>query len=383
MWASHVDQTRLQRMNTEQNNWHRGDQQPASERLHEAHPTEEIEDDESRDGAGTWGERDVGGFNESEAVQTLEALRSDLRDLERTRSNNTQASLKRTVSRRSQAARPALSRPQTAQSERPATQRTESVGEEDVEAQGGALEEEEEFELDQFMREGHFEKRSDDRSHKKVGVIWNNLTIKGVGSTASFVKTLPDAILGTFGPDLYRNISRFVPALAHRNGETRTLINNFDGCVRDGEMMLVLGRPGAGCSTFLKAISNNRETYASVDGEVSYGGIAADKQKKMYRGEVNYNGEDDVHFASLNVWQTFRFALMNKTKKKASDEIGVVANALLRMFGISHTKYTLVGDEYTRGVSGGERKRVSIAETLASKAAVIAWDNSTRGKCKA
>jgi ABC-type multidrug transport system ATPase subunit len=144
-------------------------------------------------------------------------------------------------------------------------------------------------------------------------------------------------------------------------------------------MMLVLGRPGAGCSTFLKAIANNRESFAEVSGEVSYGGIPAAKQKKMYRGEVNYNMEDDVHFASLNVWQTFTFALLNKTKKKAREEVPIIANALMRMFGISHTKYTLVGDEYTRGVSGGERKRVSIAETLASKAAVITWDNSTIG----
>ena len=70
---------------------------------------------------------------------------------------------------------------------------------------------------------------------------------------------------------------------------------------------------------------------------------------------------------------------MNKTKKNARGEIPVIANALLKMFGISHTKYTLVGDDYTRGVSGGERKRVSIAETLASKSTVICWDNSTRG----
>ncbi len=49
------------------------------------------------------------------------------------------------------------------------------------------------------------------------------------------------------------------------------------------------------------------------------------------------------------------------------------------MFGISHTKYTKVGDEYVRGVSGGERKRVSIAETLATKSTVNCWDNSTRG----
>jgi len=32
-----------------------------------------------------------------------------------------------------------------------------------------------------------------------------------------------------------------------------------------------------------------------------------------------------------------------------------------------------------RGISGGERKRVSIAETLATKSSVISWDNSTRG----
>lgn len=49
------------------------------------------------------------------------------------------------------------------------------------------------------------------------------------------------------------------------------------------------------------------------------------------------------------------------------------------MFGISHTRHTLVGDAFIRGISGGERKRVSIAETLATKSTVVAWDNSTRG----
>lgn len=239
--------------------------------------------------------------------------------------------------------------------------------------------EEGDFELSEFMKEGHFEKRTEGRSAKKVGVVYKNLTVKGVGSTATFVKTLPDAILGTFGPDLYRLVSRFIPAIRAKNGELRTLINDFSGVVRDGEMMLVLARPGGGASTFLKAVANNRESYASVTGEVSYGGISAEKQKKMYRGEVNYNMEDDVHFASLNVWQTFIFALLTKTKKKATGDIPIIADALMKMFGISHTKHTLVGDEYTRGVSGGERKRVSIAETLASKSTVVAWDNSTRG----
>ncbi len=143
--------------------------------------------------------------------------------------------------------------------------------------------------------------------------------------------------------------------------------------------MLVLGRPGSGCSTFLKAIANNREGYAEIIGNVTYGGIAADEQRKHYRGEVNYNPEDDQHFPTLNVWQTLKFSLLNKTKKHQKRDIPVIINALLKMFGISHTRYTLVGNEYVRGISGGERKRVSIAETLATKSTVVCWDNSTRG----
>lgn len=56
-----------------------------------------------------------------------------------------------------------------------------------------------------------------------------------------------------------------------------------------------------------------------------------------------------------------------------------VQSLLLRMLNITHTDQTLVGDEFVRGVSGGERKRVSIAEMLTTRANLQAWDNSTRG----
>ena len=77
----------------------------------------------------------------------------------------------------------------------------------------------------------------------------------------------------------------------------------------------------------------------------------------------------------------YLFSLLNKTKKRETGEIPVVASIrdLLRMFGISHTRHTFVGDEFIRGISGGEKKRLSIAETLATKSTLVAWDNSTRG----
>lgn len=56
-----------------------------------------------------------------------------------------------------------------------------------------------------------------------------------------------------------------------------------------------------------------------------------------------------------------------------------VSSMLLRMLGIEHTANTYVGSAFVRGVSGGERKRVSIAEMMTTRAAVCCWDNSTRG----
>lgn len=52
---------------------------------------------------------------------------------------------------------------------------------------------------------------------------------------------------------------------------------------------------------------------------------------------------------------------------------------VMAMFGISHTINTRVGNDFVRGVSGGERKRVTIAEATLSFAPLQAWDNSTRG----
>lgn len=340
-------------------------------------------DSSSPDGVrrtGTWGEPDAGRFDPTTAAADIHALREELATLSRTRSQTARSErnhdgLMRTLSRKS-TRRSEVSRQASHVSH---TQTSDSTAAEDEETTDAAVaaEKEDDFELGEFMKEGYFEKRKDGRSAKKVGVVWKGLNVKGIGSTATFAKTVPDAIVGTFGPDLYRLITRFVPALRlGRHQQTRKLINDFSGVLKDGEMMLVLGRPGSGCSTFLKAIANNRESYAAVEGDVHYGGISAEKQAKQFRGEVNYNEEDDVHFANLNVWQTLTFALTTKTRKNRKDEIPIILEALLKMFGISHTKYTPVGDEYVRGVSGGERKRVSIAETLAAKSTVVCWDNS-------
>ncbi|KAL6715305.1 ATP-binding cassette transporter snq2 [Lecanora helva] len=338
----------------------------------------------TRDLDGTWGERDVGGpVSHRVAMEDYEAMRRELSHISRTRSKSTtrgdDLGLKRTKTSRS------------FRSNRLKLQRTESSIDDPKGLYDGAAleagdaegmaEAEKEFELGQFIKEGHFEKRTDTGdSAKKVGVVFKNLTVKGAGSTTTSAKTLPNAILGTFGPDLYHLLCRFIPALNFdKQQQLRTLCNDFSGIVRDGEMMLVLGRPGSGCSTFLKAIANERGSFAQVTGDVTYGGLSSEEIRKHFHGEVNYNPEDDQHLPTLNVWQTLKFSLLNKTKRREKGEINIIIDALMKMFGIRHTEKTLVGNEMVPGVSGGERKRVGIAETLATKSTVVCWDNTTRG----
>ncbi len=107
--------------------------------------------------------------------------------------------------------------------------------------------------------------------------------------------------------------------------------------------------------------------------------------KSQFRGEAIYTAEVDVHFPNLSVGDTLAFAAMARAPRHLPGEVDKwtyathMRDVMMAMFGISHTINTQVGDDFIRGVSGGERKRVSIAEAALSGAPLQCWDNSTRG----
>ena len=224
---------------------------------------------------------------------------------------------------------------------------------------------------------------SEEEKTRHTGLVFKNLNVKGMGLGAALQPTLSDPFLG-----LPRALAAlFKGKKASGKPPIRTILNDFTGCVRPGEMLLVLGRPGSGCSTFLKVLANQIYGYESIDGDVTYGGTDARTMNKHYRGEVVYNPEDDLHYATLSVKNTLKFALTTRTPGKASrnegesrkDYVNEFLRVVSKLFWIEHTMNTKVGDEMVRGVSGGERKRVSIAEAMITRASTQCWDNSTRG----
>lgn len=127
-----------------------------------------------------------------------------------------------------------------------------------------------------------------------------------------------------------------------------------------------------------------------MSGDVNFGTLDA-TEAQTYRGQIVMNTEEELFFPTLSVGKTMDFATRLKIPAtlpkdiKAGDREAFrrkFKDFLLESMGIGHTADTVVGNEYVRGVSGGERKRVSIIETLCSRASVISWDNSTRGERK-
>lgn len=227
--------------------------------------------------------------------------------------------------------------------------------------------------------------QSEEEKTRHRGVVFRDLTVRGVGLGASLQPTVGDFFLGL--PRLLHRMATVGPRAAVAKPPVRELVSHLDGCVRPGELLLVLGRPGAGCSTFLKAFCNQRAGFEAVEGEVTYGGTDAKTVARDFRGEVIYNPEDDLHYATLSVRRTLTFALQTRTPGKESrlegesrrDYVKEFLRVVTKLFWIEHTLGTKVGNEFVRGVSGGERKRVSIAEAMITRASVQGWDNSSRG----
>jgi ATP-binding cassette subfamily G (WHITE) protein 2 (SNQ2) len=229
------------------------------------------------------------------------------------------------------------------------------------------------------------QEHSEEEKTRHVGIVFKNLTVRGVGLGAALQPTVGDIFLGL--PRKIKNLVSRGPKKAAGKPQERTILSDFSGVIKPAEMLLVLGRPGSGCTTLLKTLANQRAGYTSIDGEVSYGGTPAEVMGKKYKGEVLFIPDEDLHYATITVKNTLSFALETKTPGKESrlegESRGAYVKEFLRivtkLFWIEHTLGTKVGNDYVRGVSGGEKKRVTIAEAMVTRASAQCWDNSTKG----
>ncbi|PIA38833.1 hypothetical protein AQUCO_02700198v1 [Aquilegia coerulea] len=158
---------------------------------------------------------------------------------------------------------------------------------------------------------------------------------------------------------------------------SKVLLNNISGQARDGEIMAVLGASGSGKSTLIDALAN-RIAKGSLKGSVKLNGEPL--ESRLLKVISAYVMQDDLLYPMLTVEETLMFSAefrlprsLSKSKKKAR------VQALIDQLGLRNAAKTVIGDEGHRGVSGGERRRVSIGIDIIHDPIILFLDEPTSG----
>lgn len=139
-----------------------------------------------------------------------------------------------------------------------------------------------EFDMGKWLR--HFIQRISETgiTPSRAGVIYKDLSVSGTGAELLHQETVGSYLLSPLR----------IGELFSFGKRHKQILHGFDGLLQSGELLIVLGRPGSGCSTLLKTISGELQGL-TVDEKatIHYNGIPQKKMVKEFRGEVIYNQE--------------------------------------------------------------------------------------------
>ncbi|KAI3849396.1 hypothetical protein MKW92_036992 [Papaver armeniacum] len=163
----------------------------------------------------------------------------------------------------------------------------------------------------------------------------------------------------------------------HQSSKEKILLSDISGEAREGEILAILGPSGSGKATLIDALAN-RISNESLKGCVTLNG------KSLESGVLKlisaYVMQDDLLFPMLTVEETLMFSAEFRLPRSLSKSKKMLrVQAVIDELGLRNAATTLIGDEGHRGISGGERRRVSIGVDIIHDPIVLFLDEPTSG----
>jgi ATP-binding cassette subfamily G (WHITE) protein 2 len=138
-----------------------------------------------------------------------------------------------------------------------------------------------------------------------------------------------------------------------------------------------MGPSGAGKSTLLDILAD-RKLVGTWSGDILVDGLP---RTDSFRDRTAYVLQDDVHISTLTVQEIMYYSAWTRVASLKTDEqINERVDHLLKMMGLDHVKNSIVGDSLRKGISGGQLKRLSIAQELVSLPDILFLDEPTSGE---
>ncbi|MQL83893.1 hypothetical protein Taro_016387 [Colocasia esculenta] len=154
------------------------------------------------------------------------------------------------------------------------------------------------------------------------------------------------------------------------------LLHYISGYAPRGSVTAVMGPSGAGKSTFLDALAG-RIASGSLRGRVAFDGV--EMSPGLVKRTSAYVMQDDRLFPMLTVFETLMFAADFRLGPISRSDKKLRVESLIEQLGLTSARNTYIGDAGTRGVSGGERRRVSIGVDIIHGPPLLFLDEPTSG----
>ncbi|CCK72460.1 uncharacterized protein KNAG_0K00950 [Huiozyma naganishii CBS 8797] len=166
------------------------------------------------------------------------------------------------------------------------------------------------------------------------------------------------------------------------NRERKKILRSVNATFKPGMVNAIMGPSGSGKSTLLNLISGRvKSTLFSrftKDGSMSFNG--AEVSETMFKQICSYVSQDDDHLLSkLTVRETFKFASDLRLHHLNAKEREAKRNNLIIALGLKHCEDTIIGNEFVKGISGGEKRRVTMGIQLLNDPPILLLDEPTSG----
>ncbi|KAL5060202.1 hypothetical protein RYX36_031806 [Vicia faba] len=238
----------------------------------------------------------------------------------------------------------------------------------------------------------------------KIEVRYENLSVEGdvyVGSRA--LPTLLNVTINTMESVL--GLFHLAPS---KKREIQ-ILKNLSGIVKPSRMTLLLGPPGSGKTTLLLALAGKLDPNLRASGKITYCGH--ELNEFVAAKTCAYIGQHDIHYGEVTVRETLDFSsrclgvgnryemLMELSRREreagikpdpdidafmkatalSGQKTSFVTDYVLKMLGLDICADIMVGDEMRRGISGGQKKRVTTGEMLVGPAKALFMDEISTG----
>lgn len=155
----------------------------------------------------------------------------------------------------------------------------------------------------------------------------------------------------------------------------KTILNGLSGVVFPGEILAMLGPSGSGKTTLLTALGGRLS--GKLSGKITYNGQPFSGATKRRTGFV---AQDDVLYPHLTVAETLLFtALLRLPSSLTADEKAEAVERVISELGLTRCRNSMIGGPLFRGISGGEKKRVSIGQEMLINPSLLLLDEPTSG----